>query len=63
MATDIEFRHNQVAVGDSSLHGVEAGDPTGPPVLFLHGWPQSWQSWQGVMAAAGPSARTIAAAA
>ncbi|HEY6698658.1 MAG TPA: hypothetical protein VIZ67_10555 [Acidimicrobiales bacterium] len=40
------FRHRNVAVGDALLHVVEAGDPGGVPFLFLHGWPESWQSWR-----------------
>lgn len=60
MADEIEIRHRQVAVGDSVLHVAEGGDPAGPPVLFLHGWPQSAQAWHSVMAAAPPSARTVA---
>jgi pimeloyl-ACP methyl ester carboxylesterase len=45
------FRHRNVAVADSLLH-VEAGDPNGLPFLFLHGWPESWQTWQQVMTVA-----------
>jgi pimeloyl-ACP methyl ester carboxylesterase len=33
------IRHRHVAVADSLLHVVEAGDPDGMPFLFLHGWP------------------------
>ena len=43
------FRHEQVMVAGSSLHVVEIGDPEGPPFLFPHGWPESWQSWRQVM--------------
>jgi pimeloyl-ACP methyl ester carboxylesterase len=39
---------------------VEAGDPGGRPYLFLHGWPQSWRTWEEVMALAAPEARAIA---
>jgi non-heme chloroperoxidase len=31
------------------LHYAEAGDPHGQPVLFLHGWPDSWFSFSRVM--------------
>jgi pimeloyl-ACP methyl ester carboxylesterase len=54
------FRHRHVAVADSQLHVVEAGDPDGLPCLFLHGWPESWQSWQRVMAVAARQARPLA---
>jgi pimeloyl-ACP methyl ester carboxylesterase len=54
------FRHRHVAVADSLLHVVEAGDPDGLPFLFLHGWPESWQSWQQVMTIAARQARPVA---
>jgi pimeloyl-ACP methyl ester carboxylesterase len=54
------FRHRHVAVADSLLHVVEAGDPNGAPFLFLHGWPESWQSWQQVMTLAARQARPVA---
>jgi pimeloyl-ACP methyl ester carboxylesterase len=55
-----QFRHAHIAIGESSLHVVEIGDPSAAPVLFLHGWPQSWRAWSEVMALAAPSARAIA---
>ena len=58
--TDAAFRHSQVVVGDSSLHVVEVGDPAAPPILFLHGWPQSWRTWRDVMEIGAASARMIA---
>src|SRR5215211_2522042 len=45
---------------DALLHVVEAGDPGGVPFLFLHGWPESWQSWRQVMAVAARPARPVA---
>jgi pimeloyl-ACP methyl ester carboxylesterase len=54
------FRHRHVAVADSLLHVVEAGDPDGMPFLFLHGWPESWQSWRQVMTLAARQARPVA---
>jgi pimeloyl-ACP methyl ester carboxylesterase len=54
------FRHRQVMLGATELHVVEAGDPAAPPVVFLHGWPSSWRSWQDVMALAAGSCRAIA---
>ncbi|WP_327091033.1 alpha/beta hydrolase [Nonomuraea sp. NBC_01738] len=56
----IEWRHRQLPAGDVSLHVVEAGDPYGRPYLFLHGWPESWRTWEGVMAAGAAHARVIA---
>jgi pimeloyl-ACP methyl ester carboxylesterase len=54
------FRHRHVAVADALLHLVEAGDPDGMPSLFLHGWPESWQSWRQVMTVAARQARPVA---
>ena len=51
---------HDVAVGDLVLHVAEAGDPAGRPYLFLHGWPESWRTWTGVMDAAGPGVRLVA---
>jgi pimeloyl-ACP methyl ester carboxylesterase len=54
------MRHSRITVGGSNLHVVEDGDPTAPVVLFLHGWPESWAVWQGVMALAAKDHRAIA---
>ena len=54
------MRHSQIEVNGSSLHVVETGDPQAPPVVLLHGWPQSWSAWRGVMAEAAGEARVIA---
>jgi pimeloyl-ACP methyl ester carboxylesterase len=54
------FRNRHVTVADSLLHVVEAGDPDGMPFLFLHGWPESWQSWRQVMTVAARQARPVA---
>ncbi len=32
------------------VHLAAAGPPGAPPVLCLHGWPQHWWSWRGVIA-------------
>jgi non-heme chloroperoxidase len=31
--------------GGTQLHVVEAGDPNGRPILFIHGFSQSWRAW------------------
>ncbi|MER7756711.1 alpha/beta hydrolase [Kitasatospora sp. NPDC097643] len=57
----IDLRHSTVAIGELSLHLVESGHPEGRPYLFLHGWPESWRTWLGVMEAArGDDARIVA---
>ncbi|MCA2230113.1 alpha/beta fold hydrolase [Nonomuraea aurantiaca] len=59
----IELRDSTVPIGDLSLHVVESGPTEGRPFLFLHGWPESWRTWLGVMEAADgarPGVRIIA---
>ena len=36
--------HRYVQAGDLRMHIAEAG--TGPLVLLLHGFPESWYSWR-----------------
>jgi pimeloyl-ACP methyl ester carboxylesterase len=38
-----------VDVGAVSLHVVSAGPAGGPPVLLLHGFPEFWYAWKGVI--------------
>jgi pimeloyl-ACP methyl ester carboxylesterase len=54
------FRHEQVRVDGVSLHVVEAGNHSAKPIVFLHGWPQSWVEWQEVMTLAAGEFRAIA---
>lgn len=56
----MSIRHARVPIDGHCLHVAESGDPRGRPFLFLHGWPESWRTWTGVMAAAPPDARLIA---
>jgi pimeloyl-ACP methyl ester carboxylesterase len=44
---------------DISLEYVETGDPTGLPVVFLHGVTDSWTSFEGVMRLLPASIRAI----
>jgi non-heme chloroperoxidase len=37
--------HTIIGGGGTRLHLVEAGDPRGPSILFLHGLSQSWLTW------------------
>ena len=41
--------HHFADVRGARLHVAEMGDPAGPPVLLLHGWPQHWWSWRELM--------------
>lgn len=55
-----ELRHSQVEIGGSALHVVQAGDPAGPAVLFLHGWPECWSAWGQVMSIAAQDVHAVA---
>jgi pimeloyl-ACP methyl ester carboxylesterase len=41
------FTSRYVNAGDVRLHAVTGGD--GPPLLLIHGWPESWYGWRMVM--------------
>jgi pimeloyl-ACP methyl ester carboxylesterase len=43
------FEHHTADVGGTRLHYVTTG--SGPAVLLLHGWPQTWYEWRHVAAA------------
>jgi pimeloyl-ACP methyl ester carboxylesterase len=43
------FTSRYVDTGDVRLHAVVGGD--GPPLLLVHGWPESWYAWRLVMPA------------
>jgi pimeloyl-ACP methyl ester carboxylesterase len=42
-----KFEHVFTAVEDIEMHHVEGGD--GPPLVLLHGWPQSWYAFRPIM--------------
>jgi pimeloyl-ACP methyl ester carboxylesterase len=54
-----QFRHGAATVGGVRLHYVEGG--SGPPVLLLPGWPQSWHAWRLVMPMLAASGRWVIA--
>lgn len=53
-------RASDIQVSGGSVHVIEAGPATAPPVLLLHGWPQSASAWAPLMAAGSAGARLIA---
>jgi pimeloyl-ACP methyl ester carboxylesterase len=42
------------------IHYAESGDVRGTPVVFVHGWPDSWFSFSRVMSLLPPTLRAIA---
>ena len=47
MSNDLDVIHKFVDLGDVILHYVISGN--GPPVVLLHGWPQTWWEWRHVI--------------
>lgn len=41
------FTQGNVAAGGGTVHYVKGG--SGPALLLLHGWPEAWETWCGVM--------------
>nr|WP_283810934.1 alpha/beta hydrolase [Bradyrhizobium genosp. SA-3] len=39
--------HHEAELGDVRIHYVTAG--SGPPLVLLHGWPQTWYTWRHVI--------------
>jgi pimeloyl-ACP methyl ester carboxylesterase len=52
------FTSRYVDIGELRLHAVVGGD--GPPLLLVHGWPQSWYAWRMLMPALARDFRVIA---
>jgi len=46
----IPLAARRVDVGEVSLHVVEAGPADGATVVLLHGFPEFWYAWKGVIA-------------
>ena len=44
MTTEFEMEHRLVRANGIRIHGVELG--TGPLVILVHGFPESWYSWR-----------------
>ena len=47
MSSNSPFAHHYAEVGEVMLHYVTAG--SGPPIVLLHGWPQTWYEWRHVI--------------
>ena len=50
MSENDRFRNGTVRLKTGPrLHYVESGDGDGDPLVFLHGWPDSWFTWSRVL--------------
>jgi pimeloyl-ACP methyl ester carboxylesterase len=52
------FTSHYVEAGDVRLHAVIGGD--GPPLLLVHGWPETWYAWRHLMPALARDFQVIA---
>jgi pimeloyl-ACP methyl ester carboxylesterase len=52
------FTSRYIDTGELRLHAVVGGD--GPPLLLVHGWPQTWYAWRMVMPALARDFQVIA---
>ena len=52
------FTSRFVEAGELRLHAVIGGD--GPPLLLVHGWPETWYAWRMVMPALAEDFEVIA---
>ena len=43
------FTSRYIQAGDVRLHAVVGGE--GPPLLLVHGWPETWYAWRLLMPA------------
>jgi len=46
---DNSITHQQINVGGISVHIALAGDSANQAILFLHGYPENWMEFEGVM--------------
>jgi pimeloyl-ACP methyl ester carboxylesterase len=44
-----QFAHRYALANGIRLHYVSGGPESGPLVVLLHGWPQTWYTWRNVM--------------
>lgn len=52
------FHQQLVRIGDVAIHAVTGGD--GPPVVLLHGFPQTWWEWRHMMPGLAPHHTVVA---
>ena len=59
-AIDAQFNQHDTVVNGLKWHYVEAGNPDGTVILFLHGLPEGWYSWSKVLPLVDQNYRLIA---
>jgi pimeloyl-ACP methyl ester carboxylesterase len=58
MTSTLNVSHHFADLGEVLMHYVTAGQ--GPPVVLLHGWPQTWWEWRHVIPALAQTYSVIA---
>ena len=48
-ASGVDLESSVVDVGGTRLHVVQAGPRAGRPIVLLHGFPEFWYAWRGVI--------------
>ena len=41
----LELEHTEIQTNGIRLHVVQAGPKSGPPIVLLHGFPETWRCW------------------
>ncbi|HSX28768.1 MAG TPA: alpha/beta hydrolase [Candidatus Saccharimonadales bacterium] len=54
------FQETTLSIRGNTIAVAKTGNIDAPAILFLHGWPQSWQAWQSVMGLASQNFRAVA---
>lgn len=52
--------HHKVKLHSCELHVIEAGKRTGDSIILLHGWPEDWTEWRGVIERASQTHHVVA---
>lgn len=56
----LPLHHREIALDGLRLHAVEGGPAEAPAIVFLHGWPENWQLFEGTMRGLAGEARVLA---
>eukprot|EP01040_Poterioochromonas_malhamensis_P007132 gene7132-7703_t len=46
---DTKFHHKDLLIDQTNWHYVDEGNESGPVVLFIHGFPESWYVWRYIL--------------
>jgi pimeloyl-ACP methyl ester carboxylesterase len=52
--------HTVIKIADGQIHSALSGTSSNPAILFLHGWPENWKSYEKLIELAGESYFAVA---